>query len=111
MSDDEIARLIAYLGQEPTLRERAEHLFRDVLRAAGEFKGRASQSPTSAGDLLVEMEKLEEALLFFKGLSNKYYDMLYQLQRLMQERKVAPALALRLLEKRATAGRMETPKT
>ncbi len=111
MSDDEISRLASYLSQEPALRERAEHLFRDVLRAAGDFKGRATQKSVTPGDLMVEMEKLEEALLFFKGVSNKYYDVLHQLQKLMQERRVAPALALRLLEKRGTSGRPETPST
>lgn len=110
MSDDEVSRLNTYLAEEPAQRERAERLFRDVLRAAGEFKGRAAQNSISAGDLLVEMEKLEEALLFFKGISNKYYDVLHQLHRLLQERKVAPALALRLLEKRVAAARAETLK-
>lgn len=107
VSDDDIGRLTAYLGQGPSQREKAEKLFRDVLRAAGEFKTRATQQSVGAGDVMVELEKLEEALLFFKGITNKYYDVLHQLLRLMQERKVAPALALRLLEKRAAA-RTET---
>jgi hypothetical protein len=107
VSDDDIGRLTAYLGQEPSQREKTEKLFRDVLRAAGEFKTRATQQSVGAGEVMVELEKLEEALLFFKGIANKYYDVLHQLLRLMQERKVAPALALRLLEKRAAA-RTET---
>jgi len=111
MSDDPLSQLTSTLAQEPSQRERAEHLFRDVLRAAGDFKGRADPKALPTGDVMVEMEKLEEALLFFKGLSNKYYDMLFQLQRLIQERRMAPALGLRLLEKRSANARPETPKT
>ncbi len=100
MSEDEIKRLHGFLGQEPAQRERAEKLFRDVLRAAGEFKQRAVQDSVNPGDILVELEKLEEALLFFKGISNRYYDTLYQMSRLLQERKLSPAQAMRLLEKK-----------
>jgi predicted translin family RNA/ssDNA-binding protein len=108
VSDDEISRVQTFLAQEPAQRERAEQLFREVLRAAGEFKNKAAQASVGPADLMVEMEKLEEALLFFKGLSNRYYDLLYQLHSMLQERKLAPAAAIRLLEKRTTAARSES---
>jgi len=83
-----------------------------VLRAAGDFKNHTAQAQAgaAAAELMVEIEKLEEALLFFKGLSNKYYDVLFQLQRLLEERKVAPSLAVRLLEKCVPGARPETLK-
>lgn len=108
MSDDEIGRVQAFLAQEPAQRERAEQLFREVLRTAGTFKAKAAQATVGPADLMVEMEKLEEALLFFKGLSNRYYDLLFQLHSMLQERKLAPAAAIRLLEKRVSAARPES---
>jgi hypothetical protein len=110
VSDHDLERMNSLLAQEPVQRERAEKLFRDVLRAAGVFKSNAAQKDAGAGELLVEIEKLEEALLFFKGLSNKYYDVLFQLQRLLEERKMAPTVAAMLLEKRSPGARAETLK-
>lgn len=109
MSEDEIKRMNAYLAQEPALRDRAEQLFRGVLRAAGEFKNRAAQNNMQPAEIMVELEKLEEALLFFKGISNRYYDALYQLTQMLQERKLNPAQALRLLEKKAIQSKLEAP--
>jgi len=107
LSEDEIGRLNSYLAQEPALRDRAEQLFRGVLRAAGEFKNRAAQNGAQPGEIMVELEKLEEALLFFKGISNKYYDTLYQMRQLLQDRKLSPAHALRLLEKKVLQSKLE----
>lgn len=107
MSEDEISRMNAYLSQEPAQRDRAEQLFRGVLRTTGEFKDRVAENQMSISEIIVELEKLEEALLFFKGISNKYYDALYQMNQLLQDRKLSTAHALRLLEKKPVQKNVE----
>ncbi|MEE9218477.1 MAG: hypothetical protein V3U98_05365 [Acidobacteriota bacterium] len=107
MSEDEISRMNAHLSQEPAQRDRAEQLFRGVLRTTGEFKNRVAENQMTISEIMVELEKLEEALLFFKGISNKYYDALYQMNQLLQDRKLSPAHALRLLEKKPVQKNVE----
>ena len=107
MSEDEISRMNAYLSQEPAQRDRAEQLFRGVLRTTGEFKDRVAENQMTISEIMVELEKLEEALLFFKGISNKYYDALYQMNQLLQDRKLSPAHALRLMEKKPVQKNVE----
>ncbi len=107
MSEDEISRMNAHLSQEPAQRDRAEQLFRGVLRTTGEFKNRVAENQMTISEIMVELEKLEEALLFFKGISNKYYDALYQMNQLLQDRKLSPAHALRLMEKKPVQKNVE----